>query len=118
MMKVVLLNGSPHKDGCTYTALSEAARVLEDQGIDTEILQLGTRPVRGCIACGACSKTGRCTFDDDVANLWIDKIKEADGLIAGHRYTMPDRTVHSAQFLTVSFMLPAVRSGLNRQPQS
>ncbi len=83
MMKVVLLNGSPHKDGCTYTALSEAARVLEDQGIDTEILQLGTRPVRGCIACGACSKTGRCTFDDDVANLWIDKIKEADGLIAG-----------------------------------
>ena len=82
-MKVILLNGSPHKDGCTYTALSEAAHRLEERGIETEILQLGTKPVRGCIACQACSKTGHCVFDDDVVNQWIDKIKEADGVIAG-----------------------------------
>ncbi len=82
-MKVILLNGSPHKDGCTYTALSEAAHRLEERGIETEILQLGTKSVRGCIACQACSKTGHCVFDDDVVNQWIDKIKEADGVIAG-----------------------------------
>ncbi len=82
-MKVILLNGSPHKDGCTYTALSEAAHRLEERGIETEILQLGTKPVRGCIACQACSKAGHCVFDDDVVNQWIDKIKEADGVIAG-----------------------------------
>lgn len=82
-MKVILLNGSPHKNGCTFTALSEVARTLEEQGIETEILHLGNRPVRGCIACGGCSETRYCTFGDDVVNLWIDKIKEADGIVAG-----------------------------------
>lgn len=81
-MKVVLLNGSPHKEGCTFTALSEAARELERNGIETEILQLGTEPVRGCISCWKCAETGKCAFDD-IANEWSAKIIEADGVIVG-----------------------------------
>ena len=57
-MKVVLLNGSPHEAGCTFTALSEVAKELNKNGVETEILQLGKNPVRGCIACGSCAKTG------------------------------------------------------------
>ena len=55
-MKVILLNGSPHEAGCTYTALMEVAKVLEKQGIETELFQLGKSPVAGCTACGACAK--------------------------------------------------------------
>ena len=82
-MKVVLLNGSPHEAGCTFTALSEVAKELNKNGVETEILQLGKNPVRGCIACGSCAKTGKCAFDDDVANLWREKIGEADGVVVG-----------------------------------
>ena len=58
-MKVVLLNGSPHEAGCTFTALSEVTKELNKNGVETEILQLGKNPVRGCIACGSCAKTGK-----------------------------------------------------------
>lgn len=69
-MKVLLVNGSPRKEGNTFTALQELARTLESEGLETEILQLGNKPVRGCIGCGVCKKkaNGRCTFDDDVCN--------------------------------------------------
>ena len=82
-MKVLLLNGSPHAKGCTFTALSEVAKELETQGIQTEILQIGTQPVRGCIGCRRCRTTGHCIFDDDIVNLVIDKAAEADGFIVG-----------------------------------
>lgn len=84
-MKVVLLNGSPNAKGCTYTALSEVAGEIEKAGIETEILQLGNKPVRGCIACGGCAKTmpRRCVFNDDPANAVIEAINEADGVIIG-----------------------------------
>lgn len=82
-MKVLLLNGSPHAKGCTFTALSEVANELETQGIQTEILQIGTQPVRGCIGCRRCRTTGHCIFDDDIVNLVIDKAAEADGFIVG-----------------------------------
>ena len=67
-MKVLLINGSPRKQGNTFLALSEAAKTLEQQGIETEIVQIGVKPVRGCIACGQCmvKQLGRCVFDDDV----------------------------------------------------
>lgn len=81
-MKVLLLNGSPHKEGCTYTALCEVEKVLKENGIETEIFQLGTDPVAGCIACGACLKTGKC-FRDDKVNEFIDKAKESDGFVLG-----------------------------------
>ena len=81
-MKVILVNGSPHKEGCTYTALSEAAKALNSNGIETEIFHLGTEPVAGCIACGACSKTGKCIYNDPV-NEFVGKAKDADGFIFG-----------------------------------
>lgn len=84
-MKVLLINGSPHRDGNTFTALSEAAKALEAQGIVTEIAWIGNRPVRGCIACGSCRVKGNgiCRFDDDICNEMIGKMNESDGLIVG-----------------------------------
>ena len=81
-MKVILINGSPHTNGCTYTALSEAAKTLEENGIDTEIIQVGNKDVRGCIACGKCRELGKCVFDD-IVNEVAPKFKEADGIIIG-----------------------------------
>ena len=82
-MKVLLFNGSPHKNGCTYTALTEVASVLNQEGIDTEIIQVGGQPVRDCIGCGQCAGKYRCVFDDDMVNQWIDMAKDADGFIFG-----------------------------------
>lgn len=82
-MKVLLINGSPHENGCTYTALSEVAKVLETEGIETQIFQIGKKPVRGCIACGACGKLGKCAFDDDPANEMMRLMQEADGIVIG-----------------------------------
>lgn len=81
-MKVLLVNGSPHRHGCTFTALSEAARVLEQEGIETEIFWVGNKPVNSCICCFACRKNGRCAFDDGVNEL-LDKAEESDGFIFG-----------------------------------
>ena len=82
-MKVLLLNGSPHPHGCTFTALSEVAKTLEENGVETELLQIGTKPVRGCIACGGCAGKGRCVFGDDIVNTLIEKMEQADGFIVG-----------------------------------
>ena len=81
-MKVILVNGSPHEKGCTYTALSEVARVLNGEGIDTEIFHIGNAPISGCRGCGACRKLGRCVIDDAV-NEFAAKAKEADGFVFG-----------------------------------
>ena len=82
-MKVLLINGSPHEKGCTYTALSEVASALNSQGIDTQIYHIGKKPVRGCIACGACANLNGCAFDDDPANEILALMREADGIIIG-----------------------------------
>lgn len=82
-MKVLLINGSPHKNGCTFTALNEVAKTLESEGIETRIFHIGKSPVRGCIACGACARLGRCVFDDDPANEMIKLIQESDGIVVG-----------------------------------
>lgn len=81
-MKVLLVNSSPHENGCTFTALSEAAKRLNEHGIETEIFQFGIKPVQGCIACGSCAKTGKC-FKDDKVNEFSSMIDEADGFIFG-----------------------------------
>ncbi len=81
-MKVLLLNGSPRANGCTFTALSEVAAALQASGIETEIAQLGTAPVHGCIACRKCAELGHCVFND-IANEWAAKAKEADALVLG-----------------------------------
>lgn len=82
-MKVLLINGSPRAKGCTFTALTEIANALEADGISTEIIQLGNKPVRDCIACGGCLGKGKCVFDDDIANEIIQKAAEADGFVFG-----------------------------------
>ena len=82
-MKVLLLNGSPHAHGTNYAALSEAARVLKEEGIETEIYHLGTAAVHGCIDCRSCGKTGRCVFQDDPVNTIIEKAASCDGFIFG-----------------------------------
>ena len=81
-MKVLLVNGSPHAKGCTYTTLCEVAAALEKQGIETELFQIGTKPVSGCLGCGACIKTGKCVVDD-VVNEFVEKAKAADGFVFG-----------------------------------
>jgi multimeric flavodoxin WrbA len=81
-MKVVLVNGSPHEKGCTYTALEEVARTLKTEGIETGIFQIGTTPLSGCIACKKCRETGRCVFPDKV-NEFLDIAKDADGFLFG-----------------------------------
>lgn len=82
-MKVIIINGSPHKEGTTARALIEVSNELNKNGIETEIIAAGDKPVRGCIACGACRKAGKCVFDGDIVNELAEKIKAADGLIIG-----------------------------------
>lgn len=81
-MKVLLVNGGPHKEGCTYTALCEVAKTLNEEGIETEIFWIGNKPIGGCIACNACVNMGKCAFDD-VVNQCLEKAYEADGFIFG-----------------------------------
>lgn len=82
-MKVLLINGSPNEKGCTYTALSEVAAVLNENGVETEIASIGKQPIRGCIGCGGCAGKRRCVFGDDIVNSMIEKMEQADGLIIG-----------------------------------
>lgn len=81
-MKVLLLNGSPHEKGCTYTALSEVARTLEHGGVSAEIFWLGRDAGTGCAGCGACARLGKCVIDD-VVNRAAEKARDCDGLIVG-----------------------------------
>lgn len=81
-MKVILVNGSPKKTGCTYTALREVEGALQRNGIETEIFWVGAAPIAGCIGCGACLKSGKC-FVDDTVNVFVEKAKMADGFVFG-----------------------------------
>jgi len=81
-MRVILVNGSPHAEGCTYTALEEVAGTLEAEGIDAEIFQIGTEPLSGCTACGTCRETGRCRIHDRV-NEFLEVADDADGYVFG-----------------------------------
>jgi multimeric flavodoxin WrbA len=84
-MKTVAFNGSPNKKGNTYHAIQMVADVLEKEGIETEILHVGNKPIRGCLACGQCvkKKNEQCVQTDDQVNEWIQKMKLADGIILG-----------------------------------
>ncbi len=95
-MKVLLINGSPHKDGSTNRALEEVCKILNQEGIDTEIVHIGHLAIRGCIACGSCYQTGKCVFDD-VVNVVAKKFEEADGLVVGSPvyYASPNGTLIS-----------------------
>lgn len=83
-MKVLLINGSPREKGNTFTALSEVAKTLHEAGIETEIVSIGKGAVQGCIACGMCGRTGKCTFNDDLYyKIWRTVKDGIDGLVVG-----------------------------------
>lgn len=80
-MKVLLINGSPRKEGNTSIALSEVAKTLEGNGVETQLINIGSKPVRGCVACYKCNDLGRCVFKDELYNQVRTSLKDADGLI-------------------------------------
>lgn len=84
-MKVVMFNGSPNKEGNTYHALRIVANELEKEGLETEIIHVGNKTIRGCIACGYCTKNknGKCVITTDPVNEWVEKMIDADGIILG-----------------------------------
>ena len=96
MAKVLLLNGSPNAKGCTWTALSEMVKVFTEEEIETEIIQVGAKPVRGCISCDSCARLGKCVFDD-LVNEAAPKFEAADGLVVGSPvyYGSPNGTILS-----------------------
>ena len=106
-MKVLLLNGSPKVDGCTKRALKEVADILEKQKIEAEIVDVGSKDIRGCIACGSCVKNGKCVFND-IVNEIAEKFEHADGIIVGSPVyyagsngsiiTLLDRLFYSSSF--------------------
>ena len=79
MVKVLLLNGSPKADGCTATALKEMIKVFDEEGIETEIIHVGNKDIRGCVACGYCEKNGKCVVND-LVNEVAPKFEATDGL--------------------------------------
>ena len=82
-MKVVLINGSPHRKGNTFIALSEVAGALEKEGVQTEIIHRGIKAVQGCIACNKCAELGHCVFQDTLYNQVREALQEADGIVVG-----------------------------------
>ena len=82
-MHVLMINGSPHEKGCTYTALSEIAGQLDKEGIQTRIFHIGSQPIRDCNGCGGCFETGYCVFRADPVNECIDLAREADAMVVG-----------------------------------
>lgn len=101
-MKVLLLNGSPRADGNTAAALREMDGVFRQEGVETELIQVGHLPLRGCTACGACRKTGKCAFDD-IVNATADAFKAADGLVAGSPVYYASANATLLAFLTRLF---------------
>jgi multimeric flavodoxin WrbA len=125
MAKVILLNGSPKANGCTATALEEVERTLQAEGIETEMIHVGNKDIRGCIGCNTCEKNGKCVFDD-LVNEVNAKLEKADGLVVGSPvyYGSPngtilsfmDRLFYSAQFdthLKVGAAVVSARRGGN-----
>ena len=96
MAKVLLLNGSPKAGGCTATALKEMITVFNEEGIDTEIIQVGNKDIRGCVSCGYCEKNGKCVVED-LVNEVAPKFESADGLVVGSPvyYSSPNGTILS-----------------------
>lgn len=117
-MNVLLINGSPHAKGCTYTALSVVAGQLEKHGISTHMIHVGHKPIHGCIACGKCAETRRCVFNDDPVNETIELLLKADGLVVGSPVYYGAPTASSAPSWTESSSPATNSSPLSRRPRS
>ncbi len=115
-MKVVAFNGSPKKKGNTYKSIEIVAKELEKENIEVEIIHVGNKVIRGCLACGGCSrnKNKKCVIDNDEVNEWIAKMKEADGIILGSPvyYSAIAGTMKS--FLDRAFLVTSVNDGMLR----
>lgn len=101
-MKVLMINGSPNGKGNTYVALHEMEKVFAEEGIETEILHIGNKDIRGCISCGQCAKNGKCVFDDAV-NEAAKKFEECDGLVVGSPVYYASANATLVAFLTRLF---------------
>lgn len=101
-MKVLMINGSPKPQGNTYIALHEMEKVFAQEGIETEILHIGNRDIRGCISCGQCARNGKCVFDDAV-NEAAGKFEECDGLVVGSPVYYASANATLVAFLTRLF---------------
>jgi len=104
MPKVVAFNASPRKDGNTYLMIQEVFKVLEAQGIETELVQVGNKPVHGCTSCGECreAKDGKCHIKNDLLNQCIEKMVEADGVILGSPVYFADVTTEMKALIDVA----------------
>ena len=111
-MKVILVNGSPNKNGCTYTALCEVEKTLNEADIETEIFWIGTKQIIGCTACMKCREKGKCTFDKDVVNEFTEKAYEADGFIFGSPVYYAGATGAITSFLDRAFYSSSQGNGL------
>lgn len=115
-MKVIAFNGSPKKDGNTYEAIKAVANELEKENIEVEVIHVGNKVIRGCLACGGCSRNmnERCVIENDEVNQWIQKMKEADGIILGSpvHYSAIAGTMKS--FLDRAFLVTSVNGGMLR----
>ena len=101
-MKVLMINGSPRSNGNTYTALHEMEKIFHEEGIETEILHIGNKDIRGCIACRKCHETGKCVFDD-LVNETVSKFERCDGLVVGSPVYYASANATLVAFLTRLF---------------
>lgn len=115
-MKVLAFNGSPKKEGNTYHAIKIVTDELEKEGIETEILHVGNKVIRGCIACGQCSKNKneKCSIQNDDVNEWIQKMKEADGIILGSPVYYCGIAGTMKSFLDRAFLVTSVNDRMLR----
>jgi multimeric flavodoxin WrbA len=115
-MKVVAFNGSPNKEGNTYHAIKMVLSELEKEGIETEIVHVGNKSIRGCMACGQCAKNKneQCVLPGDEVNGWIQKMKEADGIILGSPVHFSAMGGTMKSFLDRAFYVTGVNGGMLR----
>lgn len=115
-MKVLAFNGSPKKEGNTYHAIKIVLDALEKEGIDTEIIHVGNKSIRGCIACNQCvkNKNEKCVLPDDEVNEWIQKMKEADGIVLGSPVHYSSMGATMKAFLDRVFYVTSVNDGMLR----
>lgn len=111
-MKVMLVNGSPHNKGCTYTALQEVGSVLAQEGIVTDVFWIGNKPIAGCLGCGMCAVKGRCRYDD-VVNQFLDQAADYDGFLFGAPVHFASAAASMMAFMTRAFFTDQF-AGLHR----
>lgn len=109
-MKVLLINGSSHKDGCTFTALTEVGIQLEKNDIETKMVHIGVKPISGCIGCYKCQELGKCIFTDDIITSCLNEVETAEGLIIGSPVYFASANGNLISLLDRMFMIGSIRN--------